>query len=223
MAITLGSASGIVSLDTSGVASGVQSAIGNLGSLTDNLQKVGGMMTGIGVGMSAAITVPVTLAVKSAIEDAEDLQDTMGKTKTVFGDNAGGIEDWANTAAGSFGLSKQAAEDGADTFQQADKGQQIHTRQGIRSDGIQAHPEQGRSDQERDKRNRDSACRQPSQDKPMMGQIRKTKQEKNQGIDEGPMNYFIGALFVFTIFILPGVSSIFSASSLAISPSIFSA
>lgn len=118
MAIQLGSAAGIVTLDTSGVATGVQSAIGNIDTLKTNLQGIGGSMMAVGGMMSAAITLPVSLATKSAISDAEDMQNAMGKNKTVFGDNAGAVVDWAKTVTDQFGLSKQEAINGADTFGQ---------------------------------------------------------------------------------------------------------
>ena len=116
MAIQLGSAAGIVTIDASGVQSGVATATTSLNSLMGVADRVGSMMNTVGIGMSAAITVPFTLATTSAISDATDLQSSLQQTKSVFGDNAQAIIDWANTATTQFGLTEQAAISGADVF-----------------------------------------------------------------------------------------------------------
>jgi hypothetical protein len=48
--------------------------------------------------------------------EASDLNETISKSQNIFGKNAKAIENWANTAANSMGISKQAALDGAAAF-----------------------------------------------------------------------------------------------------------
>lgn len=52
----------------------------------------------------------------SAIGAASDLAETVNRSRVIFGDNAAAIEDWADTAATSVGLSRQAALDATATF-----------------------------------------------------------------------------------------------------------
>jgi hypothetical protein len=58
----------------------------------------------------------VALGLKSVVGSASDLNETLNKSNVIFGDQAGRISQWANGAAKSFGLSKQAALEAAASF-----------------------------------------------------------------------------------------------------------
>jgi hypothetical protein len=64
----------------------------------------------------AGIAVGVAVVGKGAVDAASDLNETLSKSNTVFGDNAKEIEDWADTAAESFGQSKKDALEAASSF-----------------------------------------------------------------------------------------------------------
>lgn len=53
---------------------------------------------------------------KGSIGAASDLNETVSKTGVIFGENAGEIESWADTAVDSFGQSKRSALEAATTF-----------------------------------------------------------------------------------------------------------
>jgi len=85
------------------------------GTGTD-LKKLGTDMTKIGAGMSLALTAPILALGKSSIEAASNLEESLNKANVVFGESAGVIESWAETAAASFGQSKRQALEAAGTF-----------------------------------------------------------------------------------------------------------
>lgn len=79
-------------------------------------EKTGSKLkTAIGVGAAAAGAAMVAFATDS-ISKASDLNETISKSNTIFGKNAGTISKWADGAAKSMGLSKQAALDSAAGF-----------------------------------------------------------------------------------------------------------
>lgn len=51
-----------------------------------------------------------------SVSDASNLQETLSKVTTIFGDSADEIVDWSKTAATSMGLSQEAALDAAGSF-----------------------------------------------------------------------------------------------------------
>lgn len=65
-------------------------------------------------GALAAIGVGKILA--DSVGAASDLNESVTKTRVVFGDSAKGIEEWAGTAASSLGQSKQQALEATSTF-----------------------------------------------------------------------------------------------------------
>ncbi len=69
----------------------------------------GGLMAGGAVGI-------ITGFFKTAIGGASDLQETVNKSNVIFKQQARAIEQWADTAATSMGLSKQAAMEAAAGF-----------------------------------------------------------------------------------------------------------
>jgi hypothetical protein len=98
-----------ISVVISGNAAPLRKAIGQANKSLGDLGK------GASLAMSAA-AVATTAFAYSAIQDAADLGETLSKVGVLFGNNADQIEKFANSAASSLGLSKQAALDGAATF-----------------------------------------------------------------------------------------------------------
>lgn len=84
---------------------------------------MGSLLGGVGLGAGLGAFNVITGAIGSvadlagrAIDAASDLNESLSKSQVVFGDNAKAIEDWADTAATSVGLSKQAALEATGTF-----------------------------------------------------------------------------------------------------------
>lgn len=98
-----------ISVVISGNAAPLRKAIGQANKSLGDL----GTGTKIALGAAAAAT---TAFAFSAIQNAANLGETLSKVGVLFGDNAGQIEKFANSAARSLGLTKQAALDGAATF-----------------------------------------------------------------------------------------------------------
>lgn len=76
-------------------------------------QKVSSLAKGLFAGFVATKAVG---ELKSAIDAGSDLNETVSKTKTIFGDASPGILKFGKSAATSLGLSQQAALDGVSTF-----------------------------------------------------------------------------------------------------------
>jgi len=98
-----------ISIAISGNAAPLRKAIGQANKSLGDLGKG----TSLAMGAAAAAT---TAFAFSAIQSAANLGETLSKVGAIFGDNAGQIEKFANSAASSLGLTKQAALDGAATF-----------------------------------------------------------------------------------------------------------
>lgn len=113
MAITLGSAYGKVSIDGSGVQSGVNTATSSLNTFKTKMEDIGSKMQGIGRKMSLALTLPIILAGKKMIEGASNLEETKSKINVLFGDMSSAMMDWSADAATAFGVSQQGALDAA--------------------------------------------------------------------------------------------------------------
>lgn len=81
--------------------------------------KLAGMGKVAGVALAAATAAAAVLAVKlgkDAVNAASDLNETVSKSRAIFGPASADLEKWANTAASSLGQSKQQALDAAGTF-----------------------------------------------------------------------------------------------------------
>lgn len=77
----------------------------------------GGAIGGLGTMVAGTMAVgAVTDFFGSAIAGASDLNETVNKSRTIFGAQAADIEKWAGSAATTMGLSKQAALDAAAGF-----------------------------------------------------------------------------------------------------------
>ena len=116
MAINLGSAYGKVSIDSSGVKNGVDSAKKSLGSLESSAQKLGATLQNIGRGMTVAITIPLALMAKNAVMTASAYEESLNKMNVVFGENSDVIKKWSLDAAKNLGMSQQQAIEAAATF-----------------------------------------------------------------------------------------------------------
>lgn len=88
-------------------------AHGPLGGLSKALGDVGKIAAGFVVG-AGLMKLPGLFS--GFIGGASDLNESLSKSNTVFGDNAKVIENWANSAATSLGMSKGAALEAASTF-----------------------------------------------------------------------------------------------------------
>ena len=67
----------------------------------------------VGAGVASQLLIR---GVKHSITAASDLQETVSKNRAIFGASAQSVEDFAKTAASSFGQSEQQALDAASTF-----------------------------------------------------------------------------------------------------------
>jgi len=116
MAIQLGSAYGKVSIDSSGVKSGVDGANKSLGSLEQKAKQLGATLQSIGKIMTTSFTLPILAAGAASIKYASDLEETRNKVKVVFGDMSEDVLEWGENSALAFGQSKQQALEAAGTF-----------------------------------------------------------------------------------------------------------
>ncbi len=83
-----------------------------VGKISAKLHSVGSAITGIGIGMTAAFTAPVALAIKAA----SDLSETVNKADVVFGAASGSVQQFAQGSAQAMGLSRQKAIEAAASF-----------------------------------------------------------------------------------------------------------
>lgn len=83
---------------------GVKGAQGSLKSLVGSYATMG-VATGV-----------LSKLIQTAVTDASDLQETISKNKTIFGNSAKEIETWADSAAKNMGQSKKDAIDAATSF-----------------------------------------------------------------------------------------------------------
>lgn len=85
-----------------------------LGGLLSSALSPKNLLIGGGIALAAA---PVLDFLGGAVDAASNLNETISKTGQIFGQEAlPGLEEWASTAAETFGQSKQGALDAASTF-----------------------------------------------------------------------------------------------------------
>lgn len=80
------------------------------------MERIGGTMTKVGVGMTAAVTVPIVALATSGVKAASDLAESNSKVGVVFDKNADKVRDFASTASKSLGISEQSALEATGTF-----------------------------------------------------------------------------------------------------------
>src|SRR6266576_2122716 len=99
-------------------AKGASSELDQLRDKFDRLKQQGAKGFGLGVAAGAGVFALGALegaaqglvgAIGDSIQKASDLNETISKSRVVFGSAAGDIEAWGKTAATSMGLSEDAA------------------------------------------------------------------------------------------------------------------
>lgn len=90
-----------------------QSKLGALSALArDNAAEI----AGVGQKMTMGVTLPVLAGLGFAVKEASDLSESANKVNVVFGEQADGVQKWAQAAAVAMGQSKQEALENASTF-----------------------------------------------------------------------------------------------------------
>lgn len=98
------------------IIKGIDEATKVFSGVGADLDKLGSKLSSVGTKMTIGITLPILAAGAASIKMASDLNDAVGKTELVFGENADVVEDWAKGLSSSFGLSKRAALEYSTTF-----------------------------------------------------------------------------------------------------------
>lgn len=102
----------VITGNVNGLQGAVASANGSLGRIATKSVAVGNLISnGIQTGAQALFNFG-----KDAVSAGSDLNETLSKSNTVFGQQAKAIESWANGAAKGFGQSKQQALEAASSF-----------------------------------------------------------------------------------------------------------
>lgn len=104
----------------------IKRAIRDLKALEDDAKETQGKFAGMSKGMkmagvavaaaAAGMAVAVGKFAMSSINAASDLDESLSKTQTVFGDASGAVEKFAKDASTNLGLSEQAALEATSTF-----------------------------------------------------------------------------------------------------------
>lgn len=90
-----------------------KSGVSTAGKAIDDIGK---RAQTVGKYASLALTAPLVLFGKQAVDSASELNESMNKVDVVFGKSASTIQAFAKTSAENLGLSKQAALEAAGTF-----------------------------------------------------------------------------------------------------------
>jgi len=102
--------------ESSSFAKELEAAEERARGFSKNIQDIGNKVSGVGMGLTAAVTAPVAMLFDKAIDGASDLSETVSKTSVVFGENSDQVLKWADSAAKSMGQSRQQALDAASTY-----------------------------------------------------------------------------------------------------------
>lgn len=103
--------------DVARARKGIESVDNQLSGFGKSASKIGKVMKGaFAVAGAAAVAAPVVGFLKDSVSAASDLNETISKTKTVFGPASADILKFGKNAAVALGMSKQEALDGASTF-----------------------------------------------------------------------------------------------------------
>ena len=103
-------------LDASKFSSGMKDATKSAETFESKMKSVAATMTKVGTAMTAAITVPLAMIGKQAIDMASNYAESLNKVNVVFENSSDVIEKWAKDAAKNLGLSQQAALEAAATY-----------------------------------------------------------------------------------------------------------
>lgn len=101
-----------IKLRFTGDAKGLEQTAGRVRGLVGGLkEKLGGIATGLaGIGLAVGAE-QIGQFLRSSIDAASDLNETISKTNVIFGRNAAAMKKWAKGAASNLGLSTQQALD----------------------------------------------------------------------------------------------------------------
>jgi hypothetical protein len=110
--------------DVDQLKSGLAQAQASLKGLDQSVQKSAGVMNGMVANLKkVGATLGVAFASQQAVQfgkdivmAASDMNETMSKTKTIFGEGFDKVNQFAETSAQNLGMSKQAALDASSTF-----------------------------------------------------------------------------------------------------------
>lgn len=105
-----------VAVKFTGDTSNLKRALSDLdGQVKTSGSKLKGMGKTVAAGAAAGVAGLAVLG-KSAVDAGSDLNETLSKSNTVFGDQGKVIEKWADGSAKAFGQSKQQALEAASSF-----------------------------------------------------------------------------------------------------------
>lgn len=118
MAISGGKSTNIkVGLDTKDIATGVQRIQGELTKITGTVKSLGSTFKGLGVAILGAQGIAnLSTFLQGSVQKASDLNETISKTKVIFGDASTAIFKFADTAVYTLGQTQQQAMDAASSF-----------------------------------------------------------------------------------------------------------
>ncbi len=102
--------------DVSKFGAGMVEARGDVNKLSTSAQRAGKAISAAFAGMSVSAAFAAARISADAIKAASDLNETVTKTQTIFGDTSKEIIDFSKTADKKLGLSKRSALDAASTF-----------------------------------------------------------------------------------------------------------
>lgn len=102
--------------DSSGLAAELAEAERKAKTTAGNIQDIGNRISGVGLGLTAAVSAPILMGAEKAIDAASDLSESASKVQVVFGDSAGVITKFSEDSATAMGISQQKALEAAGTF-----------------------------------------------------------------------------------------------------------
>lgn len=99
-----------------GLKKALKEAEGELDKFRGHVDNASKKMMAAGAAMTAGVTLPILGMAKSLADSASDMNETLSKNIAVFEDWSLDVEQWADKAAESIGMSRKAAIDAADSF-----------------------------------------------------------------------------------------------------------
>lgn len=88
----------------------------SVGSWTGSLSRFGDSLSSVGQKMTVGITLPLLAVGGASIKMASDFDESLNKTRVVFGASSAAIEEFSKTAASGLGLSSQKALESSASF-----------------------------------------------------------------------------------------------------------
>ena len=78
-------------------------------SISNKAKSIGDKLSGMGKALTVGVTAPLMVAGKGMVDAASDFSENLNKIDVAFGNSAGEVKAWADTATQSFGLSMNQA------------------------------------------------------------------------------------------------------------------